>query len=159
MHRLDERARLPPAGRSAQRRLSALLPPAAGSCSCRLGAGRRGGSSRRSPGRPRPSRSLRQVRERQEIVVAAVDAIKAAREEIRGAAVDVRRAAEEFDTREFKLRQSYEKLDKAINSEAQRFNQWAFLKMGVLAGCVGAGVLFFLFVVLGLREALVWLGL
>ena len=88
-----------------------------------------------------------QFRERQEIVVAAVDAIKAAREEIRGAAVDVRRAAEEFDTREFKLRQSYEKLDKAINSEAQRFNQWAFLKMGVLAGCVGAGagVLFFFF--------------
>ena len=56
--------------------------------------------------------------------------------------------------REFKLRQSYEKLDKAINSETQRFSQWAFLKMGVLAGCVGAGagVLFFLFVVLGLRD-------
>ena len=88
-----------------------------------------------------------QFRERQEIVVAAADAIKAAREEKRDAAVDVRRAAEEFDTREFKLRQSHEKLDKAINSEAQRFNQWqwVFLKMGVLAGCVGAGVLFFSF--------------
>ena len=37
------------------------------------------------------------------------------------------------------------KLDMAINSEAQRFSQWAFLKMGVLAGGVGAGagVLFF----------------
>ena len=92
-----------------------------------------------------------QFRERQEIVVAAADAIKAAREEKRDAAVDVRRAAEEFDTREFKLRQSHEKLDKAINSEAQRFNQWqwVFLKMGVLAGCVGAGagVLFFLVIV------------
>ena len=102
-----------------------------------------------------------EVRERQESVIAAAVEIKAARDEVRGAAVDVRRAAEEFDMREFKLRQSYEKLDKAINSETQRFGQWAFFKMGVLAGCVGAGagVLFFLLVVLGLREALVWLGL
>ena len=34
--------------------------------------------------------------------------------ELRGAAADVRQAAEEFDMQEFKLRQSYEKLDKAI---------------------------------------------
>ena len=65
-----------------------------------------------------------QVRERQELVVAAADAIKAAREEVRGAAVDIRRAAEEFDMREFKLRQSYEKLDKAIKSETQRRGWW-----------------------------------
>ena len=73
--------------------------------------------------------------------------IKAARDEVRGAAVDVRRAAEEFDMREFKLRQSYEKLDKAINSEAQNFSRWAFFKMGVLAGCVrrGRGGVVFLF--------------
>ena len=102
-----------------------------------------------------------EFRERQESVIAAAVEIKAARDEVRGAAADVRQAAEEFDTREFKLRQSYEKLDKAINSETQRFGQWAFLKMGVLAGCVGgcAGVLLFLLVVIGLREALVWLGL
>ena len=103
-----------------------------------------------------------EVRERQESVIAAAVEIKAARDEVRGAAVDVRQAAEEFDMREFKLRQSYEKLDKVINSEAQRFSQWAFFKMGVLAGCVGAGtgVLFFIFIVLSLREALVvWLGL
>ena len=86
-----------------------------------------------------------EVRERQESVIAAAVEIKAARDEVRGAAADVRRAAEEFDTREFKLRQSYDKLDQAINSETQRFGQWAFLKMGVLAGCAGAGarVLFF----------------
>ena len=65
-----------------------------------------------------------QVRERQELVVAAAAAIKAAREEVRGAAVDVRRAVEEFDMREFKLRQSYEKLDKAIKSETQRRGWW-----------------------------------
>ena len=34
-----------------------------------------------------------EVRERQELVIAASDAIKAARDEVRGAAVDVRRAA------------------------------------------------------------------
>ena len=56
--------------------------------------------------------------------LAAAAAIKAAREEIRGAAVDVRRAAEEFDMREFKLRQAYEKLDKAITSETQRRGLW-----------------------------------
>ena len=51
--------------------------------------------------------------------------------------------------------------NQAINSETQRFGQWAFFKMGVLAGCVGgcAGVLFFLLTVLGLREALEALGL
>ena len=102
-----------------------------------------------------------EVRERQESVIAAAGEIKAARDEVRGAAVDVRRAAEEFDMREFKLRQSYETLDKAIKTETQQFSRWAFFKMGVLAGCVGAGagVLFFLLVVLGLREALVVLGL
>ncbi len=79
-----------------------------------------------------------EVRERQESVIAAADAIKAARDEVRGAAVDVRRAAEEFDTREFKLRQSYEKLDKAINSEAQRHGAWQTFKdrlmVALLAG-------------------------
>ncbi len=102
-----------------------------------------------------------QVRERQELVVAAADAIKAAREEIRGAAVDVRRAAEEFDMREFKLRQSYEKLEKAINSELQRRRLWTHVKLIVVIGSIGgcAGALFLLVVVLGLREALVVLGL
>ena len=65
-----------------------------------------------------------EVREQQESVIAAAGEIKAARDEVRGAAVDVRRAAEEFDMREFKLRQSYEKLDKAINSETQRRTAW-----------------------------------
>ena len=68
-----------------------------------------------------------EVRERQESVIAAAVEIKAARDEVRGAAVDVRRAAEEFDMREFKLRQSYDKLDKAINSETQRRTPWQTL--------------------------------
>ena len=68
-----------------------------------------------------------EVRERQESVIVAAVEIKAARDEVRGAAVDVRRAAEEFDMREFKLRQSYDKLDKAINSETQRRTAWQTL--------------------------------
>ena len=79
-----------------------------------------------------------QVRERQELVVAAADAIKAAREEVRGAAVDVRRAAEEFDMREFKLRQSYEKLDKAITSEAQRQGAWQTFKDRLMVALLAA---------------------
>ena len=68
-----------------------------------------------------------EVRERQESVIAAAVEIKAARDEVRGAAADVRRAAEEFDMREFKLRQSYEQLEKAINSETQRRSQFQTL--------------------------------
>ena len=111
---------------------------------------------------------MAQARERQELVVAFAGDVKAAAadvqaalKEIRLVRDEIRQAGQEIDMLEFKLRQSYEKLDKVITSEAQRFGQWAFFKMGVLAGCVGgfAGVLFFLLVVLGLREALVVLGL
>ena len=78
-----------------------------------------------------------QVREQQEFVAAAA-AIKAAREEIRGAAVDVRLAAEEFDMREFKLRQAYEKLDKAITSETQRRGLWQLITIAVGGGIIAA---------------------
>ena len=81
-----------------------------------------------------------EFRERQESVIAAAVEIKAARDEVRGAAADVRRAAEEFDTREFKLRQSYETAGHGHQQPRRNsFSQWAFLKMGVLAGGVWRG--------------------
>ena len=71
------------------------------------------------------------------------------------------RAAQEIDTLEFTLRYSYEKLDKAINSETQRRSLWTHVKLIVVIGSIGgcAGALFLLVAVLGLREALVVLGL
>ena len=68
-----------------------------------------------------------QARERQELVVAATNEIQAARKEILGVRDDIRQAAQEIDTLEFTLRQSYEKLDKAINSETQRRTAWQTL--------------------------------
>ena len=65
-----------------------------------------------------------QARERQELVVAATNEIQAARKEILGVRDDIRQGAQEIDTLEFTLRQSYEKLDKAINSETQRRGWW-----------------------------------
>ena len=89
-----------------------------------------------------------EVRERQESVIAAAVEIKAARDEVRGAAVDVRRAAEEFDMREFKLRQSYDKLgqghqqrDAAPHAVADLARP---LRNGLLGGdVVGAGAVCF----------------
>ena len=68
-----------------------------------------------------------QARERQELVVAATNEIQAARKEILGVRDNIRQAAQEIDTLEFTLRQSYEKLDKAINSETQRRTAWQTL--------------------------------
>ena len=83
---------------------------------------------------------MAQARERQELVVAATDEIQGALKEIRRVRDDIRQAAQEFDMREFKLRQSYEKLDKAITSETQRLGRLQFFAVAVIGGGVrGAG--------------------
>ena len=77
---------------------------------------------------------MAQARERQELVVAFAGDVKAAAadvqaalKEIRLVRDEIRQAGQEIDMLEFTLRQSYEKLDKAINSETQRRTAWQTL--------------------------------
>ena len=105
--------------------------------------------------------TMKQVHEMYDRFVVAADRAEAEAQKMRETREQVTAAVSNLGQLDWNIRRAYEQLDKAINSEAQNFSRWAFFKMGVLAGCVGAGagVLFFLLTVLGLRETLEMLGL